>query len=32
MSASLCPPCHVRVKSVPFVPITSEPPSLVMSF
>ena len=31
MSSSLCPPCHVRVKSVPLVPITSEPPSLVMS-
>ena len=27
MSRSSWPPCHVRVKSVPLLPITSEPPS-----
>ena len=32
MSFSFSPPCHVRVKSVPLLPMTSEPPSLVMSF
>ena len=31
-SFSFSPPCHVRVKSVPLLPMTSEPPSLVMSF
>ena len=32
MSASFSPPCQVRVKSVPLLPMMSEPPSLVMSF